>query len=124
MTRPPHEWEPEYIGSNAKRTLAPGSFTLITFADSKWTTDGHVIVRDVKGNSVTIPAGLIGPMLTKARDNARPQDRFYWYDVKLWVCRLEDDGWTWFEDDSSAAMSYLPWKREDGESIVSTVMEE
>lgn len=137
MTRLPSNWMPEYVDVDIAhmlpstslrisscKILAPGSFTLITFADSNWAIDSdYLIVCDAANNLVAVPAKLIGKMTVRACERSCPKRRRYWFDVQFWIHRVDESEWTWFSDDSPEALSYLPWKATESEIVLANVME-
>lgn len=106
------------------RTLAKGSFIELTMVDNFWSeTSDHLIVtvRLYPTCYLAIPARILGRLLPWLRDRAEPPRR-PWYLVRFWLLRTQDDEWIWFTGDSPESYAYLPWKRADGERMMSQVM--
>ena len=107
------------------RTLARGSFVELTLSVHLWSeTSDHLIVAVslYPACYLAVPASILGRLLPWLRDRADPP-RHPWHAVRFWLLRTQEDEWIWFMGDSPESYAHLPWKRAEGERMMSQVMD-
>lgn len=125
-------WEREDFGDEypslggqitACRTLARGGMQPVKLSNHRWSeTSDHLYLNMLGADSFWVPARIVGRMLVWLVEQANPPRR-PWWEVEFWICRTEDDEWTWFMDDSPEATGRLPWRHKTGEEAMQHVME-